>query len=163
MKKRFRDLTEKYRSFRLQSDAIYDSRIIQTFFNKFIKQGKKTFSRRQLTLALSRLRFEVSCPRTFNILLRMLKSFYIPLLLVARRQGKIILEIPVPVRRNKRDTINIQIFYNAVNLRRERTLCSRLVEEFLALTLHRNQSTVLRNRSQLFSKIYEERVNIDKR
>lgn len=43
MVKKYRDLTGKYRAFRLQPDALYQSRLIQTLFNKFIKKGKKHY------------------------------------------------------------------------------------------------------------------------
>ena len=41
MRAKHRELTEKYKAFRLQPDSLYLSRLIQTFFNKFTKKGKK--------------------------------------------------------------------------------------------------------------------------
>ena len=84
-------------------------------------------------------------------------------LLVAKRQGKTILDIPTPIRRNKRDIMNIQTFYSAITRRRERDLSERLEQELLALTLQQPQSTTLRQRNLFMAKVYEERVNMEKR
>jgi ribosomal protein S7 len=163
MVKKYRDLTEKYRSFRLQPDAIYQSRLLQTMFNKFTKKGKKALARRHILRALTRFRFSLRRPRTFNALLRILRSLRTQFLLLAKRQGKKILEVPVPIRRNKRDIMNLQTFYSAVTQRRERDLCERLEQEFLALSLYQAGSTTLRKRSQHMHRVYEERVNMEKR
>lgn len=125
MKKRFRDLTEKYRSFRLQHDSLYLSRTIQTLFNKFTKRGKKALARRHIITALMRYRFTLRQPRTFNALTRILRNLRIQFLLVAKRKGKNIVEVPVPVRRNKRDILNIQTLCDAIRRRRERSLSER--------------------------------------
>jgi len=125
MKTRYRDLTEKYRSFRLQPDSLYHSRTVQTLFNKFTKKGKKAIARRHIIRALSQLRFSLRRPRTFNALTRILRSLRMQFLLVAKRQGKVFLEVPVPVRRNKRDILNIQTLYSAITRRRERSLYER--------------------------------------
>lgn len=125
MKKRYRDLTEKYKSFRLQPDSLYLSRIIQTLFNKFTKKGKKALARRHITLALTRFRFSLRRPRTYNALTRILRDLRIQFLLLPKRKAKQILDVPVPVRRNKRDILNIQTLYNAITKRRERDLSER--------------------------------------
>jgi ribosomal protein S7 len=163
MKTRYRDLTEKYRSFRLQPDALYLSRIIQTLFNKFTKKGKKTIARKHIAHALTQFRYTLRRPTTFNALTRILRSLRLQFLLLPKRQGKKILEVPVPVRRNKRDVLNIQTLYNAVRRRRERALAERLEQEFLSLSLERSQSATLRQKNAHFSKVYEERVNMEQR
>jgi small subunit ribosomal protein S7 len=163
MVKRYRDLTEKYRAFRLQPDAVYQSRLIQTLLNKFIKKGKKASSQKNIMRALTNFRFLLRRPRTHNALIRILRSLRIQFILLAKRQGKNILEVPVPVRRNKRDIMNIQTFYNAVLRRRERSLAERLEQELLALSLYQPQSTTLRQRNLSMAKVYEERVNMEKR
>lgn len=83
--------------------------------------------------------------------------------LVARRQGKTILDVPTPIRRNKRDILNVQTFYSSIQKRRERGFHERLEQEFLTLTLKQEQSTTLRHRNSYMAKVYEERVNVDKR
>lgn len=83
--------------------------------------------------------------------------------LVAKRQGKTILDVPTPIRRNKRDILNIQTFYSSIQKRRERNFHERLEQEFLTLTLKQEQSTTLRQRNSYMAKVYEERVNVDKR
>lgn len=163
MVKKYRDLTEKYRSFRLQPDSQYQSRFIQTIFNKFTKKGKKAVARRHIARALKHFRFSLRRPRLFNLLVRTMESLNVPLLLVPTRKGKTILDVPTPVRRNKRDILSIQTFYIAVKKRKERTLVERLEQELLSLTLRQEQSTTLRQRSQLFAHIYEERANLDYR
>lgn len=163
MVKKYRDLTQKYRSFRLQPDALYQSRIIQTIFNKFTKKGKKTLARRHILKALQQFRFSLRFPRTYNTLLRMVKSLHMQFHLVAKRQGRTILEVPTPIRRNKGDIMSIQTFYGAVTRRRERKLTERLEQEFLSLTLYQSQSTTLRQRSQYMSRVYDERANMEKR
>ena len=163
MVKRYRDLTEKYRAFRLQPDALYQSRFIQTVFNKFTKRGKKALARRHILQALRRFRFSLRRPRTYNTLMQTMRSLRMQFLLVAKRQGKTILDIPTPIRRNKRDIMNIQTFYSAITRRRERDLSERLEQELLALTLQQPQSTTLRQRNLFMAKVYEERVNMEKR
>lgn len=163
MVKKYRDLTEKYRSFRLQPDSQYQSRFIQTIFNKFTKKGKKTVARRHIARALKQFRFSLRRPRLFNLLVRTMESLNVPFLLVPTRKGKTILDVPTPVRRNKRDILSIQTFYSAVKKRKERTLVERLEQELLSLTLRQEQSVTLRQRSQLFARVYEERANLDYR
>jgi len=70
MVKQYRDLTEKYRSFRLQPDSVYLSRVIQTLFNKFTKKGKKHLVRHQILKTLTHLRYNLRRPRLYNALLR---------------------------------------------------------------------------------------------
>jgi len=163
MVKRYRDLTEKYRSFRLQPDALYQSRVIQTLFNKFTKQGKKARARRHARAALQYLRFHVRKPPTYFVLLRMMRSLRLQFLLIPTRQGKQILDVPTPIRRNKRDIMNIQTFYNAVIRRRERTFHEKLEQELLGLTIDQDHSITLRQRNLYMAKTYEERANMDKR
>jgi ribosomal protein S7 len=163
MKTKYRDLTEKYRSFRLQPDALYLSRTIQTLLNKFTKKGKKSLARRHLLTAFSRFRYTLRRPNTFNALTRILRSLRLQFILVSRREGKKILDVPVPIRRNKRDTLNIQTLYSATTRRRERDLSERVEQELLALSVDRSQSATLRQRNAYMSKVYEERVNMEKR
>jgi ribosomal protein S7 len=163
MVKKYRDLTEKYKSFRLRPDEQYQSRFIQTIFNKFIKKGKKATARRHILLALKQLRFNVKRPRTFNLIIRTIESLNVPLLLVPTRKSKEILDVPTPIRRNKRDTISVQTFYNAVKKRKERELFERIEQELLTLTVRQEQSATLRQRNTLLHRIYEERANLDYR
>lgn len=160
---RFREISEKYRAIRLQPDSLFHSRIINTLFNKFIKKGKKATSRRHILRALTRFRYSLRRPRTFNALIRILHELRIQFLLLSRRQGKVFLDVPVPVRRNKRDVINIQTLSNAIRRRRERELSERWEQELLSLALSPSTSPTLRQRSANLAKVYEERVNMEKR
>lgn len=158
MKKRFRDLTEKYKLFRLQPDVLYLSRTIQTLFNKFTKKGKKAMARRHLHQALQNFRYTYR-RTSYSLLLRILRSFRVPLILVAARRGRTVESVPVPVRRNKRNVLNIQILYKAIRLRRERNLSERVEQELVALTTKRSSSLTVRTRNANFRKIYDDRVN----
>jgi ribosomal protein S7 len=161
MVKRYRDLTEKYRSFRLQPDGQYQSRFIQTIFNKFTKKGGKAVARRHITRALKQLRYTVRRPRTHNLIIRTIESLNVPFLLVPTRKSKQIIDVPTPIRRNKRDIISVQTFYNAIKKRRERGLFEKIEQELLSLTVQQEQSTTLRQRNTLLSRVYEERANLD--
>ena len=163
MVKRYRDLTEKYRAFRLAPDALYQSHFIQTVFNKFTKKGKKALARRHIFKALSRFRFNLRRPRTHNAITQALQGLRMQFLLVAKRQDKTILDVPTPIRRNKRDIMSIQTFYSAIKRRRERDLSERMEQELITLTLQKTESTTLRQRNLYMAKVYEERVNMEKR
>ena len=163
MVKKYRDLTAKYKACRLHSDALYQSHTVQTLFNKFTKEGKKAFARRHILQALTRFRYSLRRPALFDTLTQMLQGLRLQFLLVARRQGRNVIDVPTPIRRNKRDIMNLQTFYSAVQKRRERNLFERLEQELLDLTLRQEQSTTLRQRNIHMTKVYEERVNMQKR
>jgi len=93
----------------------------------------------------------------------MLRRLRIQFLLVPRRQARKYINVPFPVRRNKRDVLNLQTIYKAVAARRERTLSERIQLELLALTLTPRQSTTLRARNAHLTQVYEERVYMDRR
>jgi ribosomal protein S7 len=120
MRAKHRELTEKYKAFRLQPDSLYLSRLIQTFFNKFTKKGKKALARRHLFTALTQFRFTLRHPQMYYALLRIFHRLRIQFLLASKRKGRNLISVPVPVRRNKRDVLNIQTLYKAVTSRRER-------------------------------------------
>jgi ribosomal protein S7 len=163
MVKKYRDLTEKYKTLRLQPDAIYQSKTIQTLFNKFTIGGEKKTARKLIFTSVQRLRYSLRKPTTYNVLMRLLKSLRIQFMLVAKREGKKIVDIPVPVRRNKRDIMNIQIFANAVRKRQDRAFSESLHQELITLTLRKDQSPTLRQLALASHKIYEERTNMQKR
>ena len=62
MVKKFRDLTRKYRTFRLTPDALYTSHTLQTIFNKFTRRGKKAVARRHLIRTFRYLRCRSQYP-----------------------------------------------------------------------------------------------------
>jgi ribosomal protein S7 len=163
MRPKNQQLSEKYKSFRLQPDSFYSSRLVQTFFNKFIKRGKKALARRHLYSALTYYRSFVRRPELYYSLLHMFRRLRIQFLLVSRRQARNFLDVPIPVRRNKRDVLNLQTIYKAVANRRERTLSERIQLELLALTLTPRASTTMRARNAHLARVYEERVNMDRR
>jgi ribosomal protein S7 len=163
MVKRYRDLTEKYKSFRLQPDAVYQSRTIQTLFNKFTVGGEKKTARKFIFTSIQRLRYTLRRPTIYRVLLRLLKSLRVQFILVAKREGKKIIDVPVPVRRNKRDIMNIQVFANAVRKRQDRLFSESLLQELTTLTLKKEQSPTLRQLTLMTHKVYDERTNMEKR
>jgi len=163
MRPKNKQLSEKYKSFRLQPDPFYSSRLIQTLFNKFIKKGKKALARHHMYRALTFYRMAVRRPEMFWSLIHMLRRLRIQFLLIPRRQARKYINVPFPVRRNKRDVLNLQTIYKAVTARRERTLSERIQLELLALTLTPRQSTTLRAQNTHLAQVYEERVYMDRR
>lgn len=163
MRARKREISEKYKSFRLQPDSLYSSRLVQTFFNKFIKQGKKALSRRHVRLALTGYRSTIRRPQLFFGLLRLFYRLRVQFILVQRRQARLLINVPVPVRRNKRDVLSLQTLYKAIASRRERTLSERIQSELSALTFQPRQSTTMRTRNSHLALVYEERVYMDRR
>jgi ribosomal protein S7 len=163
MKKRYRDLTEKYKTCRLQPEPLFQSRLLQTFFNKFTKKGKKALARRHLQRALSNLRLAVSRPQTYNALLRIFRNLYTPLMLVTKRKGKILELVPVPVRRNKRETLSLHVLYSAVDQRRERYFFERIEQELLDVTQNQSSAPTLQNLSKSNAKTAAEAANFEMR
>lgn len=163
MRARKREISEKYKSFRLQPDSLYNSRLIRTLFNKFIKKGKKALSRKHLFTALARYRRTIRRPPLFFGLLRLLYRLRIQFILGQRRRGREMINVPIPVKRNKRDVLNVQTLYKAIAGRRERTLAERIQLELDALTFQPRQSTTMRARNAHLALVYEERVYMNKR
>jgi len=163
MRAKHRDLTEKYKSIRYQPDALYLSRLFQTFFNKFTKQGKKATGRRHLFAALTSFRLLSRRPEPYFAIMGIFRRLHVQFLLCPVRQGRKILDVPTPVRRNKRDVINVQTLYKAITARRERTLSERIYLELIALTFKHRQAPTMRARSAQLALVYQERANMEKR
>ena len=163
MRARPRDLTEKYKAFRLQPESLFLSRLVQTFFSKFTKKGKKALARRHIYQALTQFRLILRRPKMYIMLLRIFMRLRVQFLLPLRRKGRQLVAVPVPVRRNKRDVLNIQALYRAIQKRRERSLSERIALELTALTFKHRQASTIRQRSADLRKVYEARVDMDLR
>jgi ribosomal protein S7 len=163
LRARKREISEKYKSFRLQPDSLYSSRLIQTFFNKFIKKGKKALSRKHIRTALTGYRSTIRRPQLFFGLLRLFYRLRVQFIIVQRRQARMLINVPVPVRRNKRDVLSLQTLYRAITARRERSLSERIQLELSSLTFQPRQSTTMRARNTHLAQVYEERVYMDRR
>jgi small subunit ribosomal protein S7 len=163
MRARARDLTEKYKAFRLQPESLFLSRLVQTFFSKFTKKGKKALARRHVYQALMQFRLLLRRPKMYVMLLRIFMRLRVQFLLPLRRKGRQLVAVPVPVRRNKRDVLNIQALYRAIQKRRERSLSERIALELTALTFKHRQASTIRQRSADIRKVYEARVDMDLR
>lgn len=163
MKRQPRALTEKYRTLRRNSDSLYSSRLFQTFFNKFIKKGKKVLAQRIVFRAFYLFRCSVRRPRLANCLLQLVQTLRSQFLLLPRRKGKKILNVPVPTRRNKRDLISIHVLYRAILNRKDRIFFRNINDELISLTLEQASSFTLRELSTQKQRVFEERVNMDLR
>lgn len=161
MKKQHRHLTEKYKTLRLRPDSLYSSRILQTFFNKFTKKGKKTLARRHTLLALIAVRYTLRRPKVFNFLIQILQTLRTQFILLPRRKGNVILNVPVPTNRNKRDTISIHRVYKGVLARKHTSLTKSIEDELLSITLGQTTSVTFKNLLVDKRSIFEERVNMD--
>jgi ribosomal protein S7 len=162
MRGNHRELSEKYKAFRLQPSALFLSRFLQTFFNKFIKGGKKAQARTLMYRALINLRMTVRRPVMYYVLLRMFRRLRLQFLLASFRKGRKILNVPVPIRRNKRDVLNLQTVTNAVKRRDERRFVDRLSAELINLVRSDDNATS-RQITTHNSRVYDERVNMDYR
>jgi len=163
MRARKREISEKYKSFRLQPDSLYNSRLIQTFFNKFTKKGKKALARKQLFLALSGYRRSTRRPQLFFALLRLFYRLRVQFVLAQRRQGRSFINVPFPVRRNKRDVLSLQTLYKAVSARKDRSLSERIQLELSALTFQSRSSSTVRARNAHLAQVYDDRVYMERR
>jgi ribosomal protein S7 len=163
MRPRNQELSEKYKAFRLQPDSLYASRLIQTFFNKFTKKGKKALARGHMFRALVHFRILFRRPKLFYALIRLFQRLRIQFILKQRRQGRKLVNVPFPVRRNKRDVLNLQTIYSAVTNRRERVLSERIQHELSVLAFEPRQSTTMRARNSHLHEVYEARVDMERR
>ena len=102
-------------------------------------------------------------PVMHQVLLRIFRSLRLQFLLVGFRKGRNIIDVPVPVRRNKRDVLNLQALYTTITKRTERKLSSRIYLELLSLVTNPKNSTIIRQQSAHLSQVYTERVNMEYR
>lgn len=163
MRARKREISEKYKSLRLHTDSLYNSRLIQTFFNKFIKKGKKALARKQLFLALSGYRRGIRRPQLFFALLHLFYRLRVQFVLAQRRQGRSFINVPFPVRRNKRDVLNLQTLFKVIVSRKDRSLTERIQLELNTLTFQSRTSSTIRARNAQLAKVYDERVYMERR
>jgi ribosomal protein S7 len=163
MRARGNVITEKYKALRLHPDSLYGSRLVQTFFNKFIQKGQKAFSRKQAFSALIYYRMSFRRPQLFFALLRLFQRLRAQFTLVHRRQGNIYIAIPVPVRRNKRDVLNLQLLYYAISNRRERSVWERIYQELTACAHQPRQAPAFRTLSAHLYRVYGEQIHEDRR
>lgn len=163
MKLRSRDLTEKYKDARLKNDCLYSSRVLNTFFNKFTKKGKKALSFKLLMLTFRSFRFYFRRPSTKFFLFSIFRNLRRQFLLQPRRKSKVILYVPTPIRRNRRDLISANDLYKAINKRKERTLREKILQELQTTLVNNEQSTIFKEHFDFQEAVYEERVNADYR
>lgn len=153
MRARHRDLTEKYKSFRLQPDSLFLSRFMQTFFSKFTKKGKKALARRHIYSALTQLRLLLRRPTMYILLGRIFARLRVQFTLPLRRRGRQLIAAPTPTRRNKRDVLSIHYLYRIIQKRRERSLSDRIGQELIAVAFKHHQSSTARQHSSDIRKV----------
>jgi ribosomal protein S7 len=99
----------------------------------------------------------------YNSLLRSLHRLRVPMILVAKRKGRKILEVPIPVRRNKGDILGLQMLVTAISQRRERVLADRIAQELTAISIDQRNSLLLRQQSMQRRRVYDERAYMEER
>jgi ribosomal protein S7 len=95
----------------------------------------------------------------YNVLNGLLTNLYVPVTLVTGRKGKGVFVAPVPVQRNKRETMAVQTFATAVVRRSERSFTKRVENEIVSQTTDPLHSSTLRARDSLFSAAFENRAD----
>jgi ribosomal protein S7 len=160
---RLRDISEKYRSTRLQNDALFDSLTLQTFFNKFIKRGKKSVSRRHLYMALTRHRMLSPNHNIYPTFFRHVKGLSRNIKLVLRRKGKQFLPVPVPAFRNKATVAVLQQLAGYVKKDKAFDLELRICNQLHDITINGRDSLTFRDLSDYNRLVYDARVNLEKR
>jgi ribosomal protein S7 len=110
-----------------------------------------------------RLRLSRRHPNMHVILLNLFSQLRISFQIVYRRRGRILEPVPVPVRRNKRDSLNMQLLYRIIRERRERSLAERISEEIVMLASTPRSAASVRRRSADTRVIYEARTTMELR
>ena len=159
----FRDLTEKYRSLRHPSDPIYFSRTVRTFFNKFIKRGKKANTTKHIHRAFTRYRINLLRIRCFTFLTRTFRRLRTTIKIVHRRKAKKIHEVPIPAFRNRGDAARFQSMYEVISKHSDYTLSSRLFRELNDLTFRPKQAASIKEKSALLARAYASRADFEMR
>jgi ribosomal protein S7 len=136
---------------------------MHTFFNKFLKKGKKTRSLSQIHQALIRHRLLVPGLRPYYMLFRHFRGLLRNIKLVHARKSRQSLEVPVPVFRLKSYVDALQIIYRAANARSAKLLSQRILAELHDITVNATQSTTVQAKDEYNKRVYEARVNIEKR
>jgi ribosomal protein S7 len=158
-----RDLTEKYRTLRLQPDALYFSRNVRTLLNKFIKQGKRATALSHAYSAMRRYRLNTQRMRVHALLTRALRRLRTTVKVVYRRKAKKIHEVPVPAFRNRADAARFQSLYTVISGHAGKTLADRIHYELNDLTFKPKQSAAARAKSEHHASIYANRADFEMR
>jgi ribosomal protein S7 len=85
----------------------------------------------------------------------------IPMYLPYRRVGKIMEPAPTPVRRNRRDVLNMHLIYASIKTRPEKELVERVEGGLISMNSSKFRSPEQRKQTQMIRRIYDERVNLD--
>ena len=160
---RYRDISEKYRSARLQPDSIYGSLTVKTIFNKFIRRGKKATANRHLCNALVQHRIYAPEHQIYNTLQWHIRALTHKVNLVLVRKGKKFHEVPVPAFRLKATVATLQALFSAMMSRSGRTLSDRIFAELYDLTVNEANSEGIRRTYDFHRLVFESRVHMEKR
>ncbi len=163
--KQYQHLTVNYRTLRKRADPLYDSLGMRTFFNKFLKRGKRATVSRRIFAALVEMRMSSVEVSSYNMVHSHLYFISHPIKLILVRKGAQLQEVPVPVKRLAAMTEALQSFAIAVRARLKNALNIKtaLVEESYDVLMNGMSSAAGRRLSDLLYQIYEKRTNIDLR
>lgn len=109
------------------------------------------------------MRYFVRRPPTFELIFQILQAVQVQFTLALKREGRKMIEIPVPIRRTKGEVGAMQTIYRAVTARNDFSLAERVTQELVSLTAGQEHSPTLRNKSLLLYKVFDQRVNMEKR
>lgn len=144
MRARGQSLGATSKTLRHPRDPLFLSHHLQTFFNHFIRQGKRPTAFRHTASALSSYRIQVRTYDTYQALLLLLHTLFVPMQTIGVRKGRKVEDVPTPLRRNKRITHSLRTLTNAIRARTDRTLTERIANELVTLTLTPHLSPTLR-------------------
>ena len=107
------------------------------------------------------VRYTFSRPCIFNYLLQIIQILRVQFLLIPRRKAKKMLNVPVPIRRNKRDLLSVHTLYLSIIKRKEKFFYKNISLELFSLTADQQSSVTMRGLSSHKYQVFEERVNMD--
>jgi hypothetical protein len=139
---------------------------MRNVFNKFIQRGKRSKAHNYLYSACASLRCIIRVPRILSIFINLLGELQIPLIFTSARRGSVVVLVPVPVLRNKCETLSVHTFFKSVpkfeyKQRRKRNypFPKQVKDELVKQTIDAPSSTVIRARDKTFLTLFEERAN----
>jgi len=123
----------KYKILRKKQDVYYESRLLKTFFNSYIKRGQRGTASRSLASAMCKFRQQTSHSKafdwTFSDLLLQVRR---PIVLVRRRVGAQYTYVPdIATTGFKRDELGVNALYKSTR----RVEGHRLLEDRVATAL----------------------------
>ncbi len=115
----------------VESDPIYEKKVITEFINQIMQSGKKSLAERIVYGALDVIG-DKSDTEPIEVFETALKNVMPVLEVKHRRVGGATYQVPVEVDANRRRTLGMRWLVEASRVRNEKTMKERLAAEFLA-------------------------------